>query len=645
VGAAIHTRLAVENKPGAVMRSAAPYSTWFNGGIRTTAYFHNQIGILTETIGNPTPIEIPFVPEMQLRRGDVPNPIAPQTWHFKQSIEYSLTNNYAILDIASRRREDFLFNMYKMGRNAIDAGNRDTWTSYPKRIDAVRQEVERQGAQSGRGGAPIAIYNGVLRNPSLRDPRGFVLPSDQPDFLTATKFVNILMKAGVDVHRATASFAVGGRNYPAGSYIVKSAQAFRAHVMDMFEPQDHPNDIPYPGGPPRPPYDVTGYNLSYSMGIKFDRILDGFEGPFEKLLDVVAAPPSKVTPAATAGYLLGPETNDSFAAINRLLKANEEVFRLASASEGLPGGTLFVPARPSTLAVLQKLAAEKGLTFRPVAARPAGATTSLRQPRIGLWDTYGGSMPSGWTRWLLEQFEFPFEVVYPRTLDAGSLANRFDVLIFVDGAIPDRDGAGAGQPAAASIPEEFRERLGYVTLSRTVPELKRFVEAGGTLLAIGSSVSIGRHLGLPIRSALVERVNGAERPLPAEKFYVPGSLLEARVDPSHPLAYGLTDRVHVLFDHSEAFRLLPEASQQGIKAVAWFDNPSPLRSGWAWGQAYLDQAVQVVDAPLGRGRVVLFAPEIAWRAQPHGTFKFLFNGIWLGSGTRAAGAPTGAQAN
>jgi hypothetical protein len=219
------------------------------------------------------------------------------------------------------------------------------------------------------------------------------------------------------------------------------------------------------------------------------------------------------------------------------------------------------------------------------------------------------------------------------------------VLIFVDGAIPDRDGAGTGQPAAASIPEEFRERLGSVTVSRTVPELKRFVEAGGTLLAIGSSVSIGRHLGLPIRSALVERVNGAERPLPAEKFYVPGSLLEARVDPTHPLAFGLTDRVHVLFDHSEAFRLLPEASQQGVKAVAWFDNPSPLRSGWAWGQAYLDQAVQVVDAPLGRGRVVLFAPEIAWRAQPHGTFKFLFNGIWLGSGTRAAGAPTGAQAN
>ena len=87
VGAAIHTRLAAEGKPGAVMRSAAPYSTWFNGGLRTTAYFHNQIGILTETIGSPTPMEIPLVLDMQLPRGDVPNPIAPQTWHFRQSVE------------------------------------------------------------------------------------------------------------------------------------------------------------------------------------------------------------------------------------------------------------------------------------------------------------------------------------------------------------------------------------------------------------------------------------------------------------------------------------------------------------------------------------------------------------------------------
>src|SRR4051812_31844461 len=177
VGSASRPRLAAEGKPGAVMRSATSYSTWFNGGIRTTSYFHNQIGILPETIGNPTPVEIPFVLDMQLPRADVPNPIAPRTFHFREAIEYSVTNNWAILDIASKRKEDFLFNMYKMGKNAIENGSGDHWTIHPKRIEAARQAIESSrgagaaradGGRGGRGGAPMAIFNSVLRDPKER---------------------------------------------------------------------------------------------------------------------------------------------------------------------------------------------------------------------------------------------------------------------------------------------------------------------------------------------------------------------------------------------------------------------------------------------------------------------------------------------
>jgi hypothetical protein len=636
VGAAMHTRLAVEGKPGAVMREAASYSTWWNGGLRTMAYFHNQIGILTEMIGNPTPVQIPFVPELQLPSGNVPNPIAPQAWHFRQSIEYSISTNYAILDIASKRKDDFLFNMYKMGKNAIEKGSRDHWTVFPKRIDAVRAAMgDRRPGAGARGTAPADLFETILRDPALRDPRGYILPADQPDFPTATKFVNILIKGGVDVHRATSPFAVGGKSYPAGSYVVKTAQPFRAHVMDMFEPQDHPNDFPYPGGPPTPPYDVTGYNLSYSMGIAYDRVLEGFDGPFEKLSDVVAPPPGRVEQVPAGGaYVLDARVNDAFIGVNRLLSAGEDVWRVtepfAAGGRSYPAGTLYVPAKASTLPIAQKLAAANGLDFDAVPAVPSVGAARLKPVRIGLWDAYGGSMPSGWTRWLLEQFEFPFEVVFPQALDAGNLAGRFDVLIFVTGGIPEREPTSTAQPPPESVPVEYRDRLGRVTLTRTVPRLREFVEAGGTLLAIGSSTAIGDHFGLPIRDALVEQVGGREVRLPREKFYVPGSILEARVDTSHPLAYGLAERVHVFFDESPAFRLLPEASAKGIRAVAWFDTPAPLRSGWAWGEHHLDQAVQIIDAPVGKGRVVLFAPEIAWRAQPHGTFKLLFNGIYHG---------------
>jgi hypothetical protein len=675
VGSAIHTRLAAEGKPGAVMRTGAPYSTWFNGGIRTTSYFHNQIGILTETIGNPTPVEIPFVLDMQLPRADVPNPIQPGPFKFRTAIEYSITNNFAILDIASKRHEDFLFNMYKMGKNAIDLGNKDHWTIHPKRIDAARAAIEAaqgraeggdnigpRAALGGRGGggrgagAPMAVYTNVLHDPKLRDPRGFILPSDQPDFPTATKFVNILIKAGVAVHRATAPFTVAGKQYPAGSYVVKAAQPFRPHVMDMFEPQDHPDDIPYPGGPPRPPYDVTGYNLSYSMGIKFDRILDGFDGPFEKIADLAPVPQAKVTaPPRGGAYVIDARVNDAFVAVNRLLKAKQAVSRATAPftinGKSYAAGSFLVPATTESTPILEKVAADKGLTIDGVQAVPTGEHPPfpVRPVRIGLWDQYGGSMPSGWTRWIFEQYEFPFEVVFPQTLDAGNLNAKYDVLVFVDGAIPMRDqnaggggggGFGGGQPAADTIPAEFRPWLGRVTVGKTVPELKKFVENGGTILTIGSSTSLGFHLGLPIRNALVEVVNGAERPLPREKYYVPGSILEARIDNMNPLAYGMDTHAYVFYDESPAFRLQPEAALKGVKPVAWYESATPLRSGWAWGQQYLDQAVSIVDAPVGKGRVVLFGNEVAWRAQPHGTFKLLFNGVYSGSASAAA---TGAR--
>src|SRR5258706_10739987 len=150
-------------------------------------------------------------------------------------------------------------------------------------------------------------------------------------------------------------------------------------------------------------------------------------------------------------------------------------------------------------------------------------------------------MPSGWVRWLRERFAFPFTVVYPQTLDAGDLRSKFDVLIFVDGAIPARDGRGAAADPQG-IPEEFRGWLGNVTVSKTAPQLLKFMESGGTVLAIGSSTAMGMHAGLPIASALVERAaDGSERPLPREKLYIPGSVLRMRVDNSHPLAFGMPD--------------------------------------------------------------------------------------------------------
>ncbi|MFQ5742091.1 MAG: M14 metallopeptidase family protein [Acidobacteriota bacterium] len=659
VGSAMHSRFAAEGKPGATMRSGSSYSTWWNGGLRTTPYFHNMIGLLTETVGNPTPTKIPFVPQRQLPNGDQPYPVAPQEWHLRQSIEYSITANRAVLDIASRERENFLYNIYRMGKNSIERGSRDHWTIHPQRIAAVEAavtEAKNKGNHAGSGSAPSTLpggdfrgantvpaelYETILHAPGARDPRGFILPSDQPDFLTATKFVNALIKNGITVHRAPRDFSVAGREYPAGSYVVLAAQAFRPFVMDAFEPQDHPDDIPYPGGPPTPPYDVTGWTLAYQMGVRFDRILDGFAGPFEKIEGLAETPRGLISHTSGAvGFLLSHQVNDAFIAVNEMLASGEEVYWLRRSfranGKSYEAGTIYIPARPSTLKRLQDLARERGLTFAGTSSAPNGPALGLRPVRIGLWDRYGGSIPSGWTRWLLEQFEFPYEVVYPPTLDAGNLSSRYDVLIFDSGAIPQSDNLSQGRfrrggapPEPAEIPPEYRDRLGSTTISKTVPQLRQFLEDGGTVVAIGSSTSIAAHLGLPIENALLERLpDGTVRPLPREKYYVPGSVLEVHVDNHNPLAYGMSDRAEVFFRNSPVFKLRPNAAASGVNPVAWFGD-KPLRSGWAWGEGYLEDGVAAIAATVGRGKLFLFGPEIDFRAQPHGTFKLLFNGIYL----------------
>ncbi len=149
VGAMMMERFLTEGKPGVTQRRGAPYSTWFNGGIRTTAHFHNIIGILTETIGNPDPIAIPFLPARQLADSNLWWPIKPQReWHMRQSVEYSMTANRAILDYASRYRERVLYNIYRMGRDEIQWGSEDHWTFTPHGMARVQERLVAQGTMT-----------------------------------------------------------------------------------------------------------------------------------------------------------------------------------------------------------------------------------------------------------------------------------------------------------------------------------------------------------------------------------------------------------------------------------------------------------------------------------------------------------------
>jgi len=652
IGAEMQNRLNRENKPGYTSRSGASYSTWWNGGLRTTGYFHNMIGLLTEIIGSPTPSRIPLVPSRLIPNLATPNPVVPQEWHFRQSIDYSVSLNYAVLKYAVHQKQELLFGIYKMGKNSIEKGNRDHWTLSPKMIDSInnwykkdqlaRSATGTRATQSGemRPGTPDTIpakyFDSVLKNSGYRDARGYIVSSNQPDFPTAVKFINALIRSGVLVHRATADFTVKGKNYPAGSYIVKTAQAFRPHVMDMFEPQDHPNDFSYPGGPPIRPYDAAGWTLAYSMGVQFDRMLDDFNGPFERIPYGELQSQKSSLANTGVGYVLNAQSNNSFIAVNDLLSAGVEVYRITTGSTGktsIAEGSFFIPSSSKAKEVIEKTALANGLNVTGADHKPTGLKKII-PARIALWDQYGGSMASGWVRWLMEQYHFPFQVIYPKGIDAGDLRKKYDVLVFVSGAIPSvtrTEGGGFGrQPKPEDIPVEFHERLGRLSGDTSIPQLKKFLEDGGNIVTIGSSTNLAYHLKLPVRNALVEMSTGnQERPLPTEKFYIPGSLLMARIDSTQPAAYGMRSQADVYFDASPVFKLSPEAIINGaVKPIAWFASDNVLHSGWAWGQGYIKDGVAAFVAPVGKGKLFAFGPEITFRGQAHGTFKLLFNQLY-----------------
>jgi hypothetical protein len=678
VGSAMATRFIAEGKPGVTSRKGSTYSTWWNGGFRTTAYFHNQIGILTETIGNPTPQSIPFTTRFAIGDSSMWWPIQPQeVWHFRQSIDYSITADRAILDYASRYREEVLYRIYEMGRDEIKWGSEDHWTFTPHKLERIQAQVAAAtppaeapaggrgggrggaGGGGGRGGAGAvgpALY-AALTTKDLRDPRGFIIPSNQDDFGNATRFVNALFKSGITILRATAPFTAAGKQYPANSYVVKTAQAFRPHVMDMFEPQDHPDDIAYPGATPTPPYDDAGWTLAFQMGVQFDRILDAFDGPFEKLKDLAKVPAGTVRGTqGAAGYYFSHKADNSFIVVNRLLAANEDVSWLASGPMGT--GTFYVAAKPTTLPILQKAAAELGVSFEAATAPPAGPAAKLRKLRIGLADHVGGGMQAGWTRLIFKEFEFPYvedtNDVFAPEINAGNLHAKYDVLVFngesigggggrggfgggaFGGDIPPGAGAGAqggrggGQagvrapnddrPAPLPEPEKWAKRRGTIT-PEGIAALKQFVQDGGTIIAIANSTNSAiQAFDLPLTNHVT---------VPRTDYYVPGSILRVAVDPNNPVAHGYGDQMDIFFSNNPVWNLGQSTAGTAVHSVARFPNATPLRSGWAWGQKYLDKGIVMVEATIGKGRVFLFGNDLLFRSQPHGSYRFFFNSLYL----------------
>jgi hypothetical protein len=496
-----------------------------------------------------------------------------------------VTASLAVLDVGARRREDWLYDAYRMGRDAIRAGADET----------------------------------------------YVLPAEAWDPAAVARLVDALLLAGIEVERATAPFVAASETFDTGSYLIRGAQPFRAYVADVLNPQDYPDRRRTPGGPPLRPYDITGWTLPFQMGVRVVRVPARVEVRTERVSNRAPRLGGSV-PRAGFGYAVDARSNDAYTLVNRVLLAGETVLRLqaplAVSQDTWPPGTFVVVGSEGTHERVQVAARGLALRLASLDTAPPGSTRPVSAPRVALYRAWGGNPDEGWTRWVLEQHEFPFTPIHDADVRAGRLIQRFDVVLLPDATY---DSMLKGL-APGSTPAEY---AGGMT-PRGVANLYEFVAAGGTLVALDGAS------GLPL-TAFGLPVTEVTSSLPATEFYAPGSIVRVKLDPAHPLAFGLPEQAGAFFNGSHAYEVGRRRSREerragerladppGVRVVGTYAPEHLLMSGWLLGEAAVAGRAAVLEARIEAGRVVLIGFRPQHRGQSHGTFKLLFNALLLGA--------------
>ena len=570
------------------------YTAWWQGGFLRGAWFHNQVGLLTEVasanlaspihqerakLGEPVKNapsrsswldkrdEDPSAPSPPptdvMPRYDYPQPWLGGKWTLRDVIDSELALTTALLESAADNRYRLIKTQVRMGREAVARG------------------------QAG-------------------DPYAFVIRADQRDPGAVYRLLEQLHFAGVEVHRASERFSAGPRVYPAGTYVIEMAQPFRAYAKDLLEPQEHPSpgDMP-PGKMGDQPYDVTAWTLPLQMGVEATPIRTKFDAKLEELSAIPKPAGSVVGEGDWLRIESGP--NAKATAINRFLRDGAQV-RLVDADH-------WVNDKPSVAATIEELGLE---ATRQQTIEAAGSPVTL--PRTALYRPWTASIDEGWTRWLLEQYEFRPSPLFDEDIRAGDLDKLSDVILLPGDRDDDRIVRGNYRK---SMPEEFRGGIGEEGRSA----IREFVSDGGTLVVWGDAVEFAlKTFELPLRDALAN--------LPKTEFSCPGSLLRVQIDSQHPVAQGMPREASIVFRNDAAFDPLPEFSFTDLEVIARYPTADILQSGWIRGAEHLANRIAAAEVRYEKGRVILFGFRPQFRAQPHGTFKFLFNAIQSVGATR-----------
>ncbi|HIO55523.1 MAG TPA: hypothetical protein EYN31_00610 [Candidatus Marinimicrobia bacterium] len=555
------------------------YDAWTPA--RAYYHYHGGVRILTEVAGAnfADELDIPFDSlgsDYQRLRWNFPMPWEGGTWTFKEIVNYHYTSSMAALLAGADLREQLLAGMAASQKRSVEPGE--------------------------------------------DSPFAFIVPYNQTDPPTATKLLQVLEMADVEIEKAQTSFSVAGNKYGEGSHVIRFAQPAGRFAKTVLERQDYPKIFMYEGGPLDPPYDVTAHTLPLLMNVDVDFVYEPFSANLTKV-DEIQFPKGSVTGGRnTVAWLLDPRVNHSYSAAVELAKhgLTRVMDRFTVGGTVWPAGTFVLQRRSSDemtgemAGLVKDVASRFHIDITGVDNLPNVSLKPVIAPKVAIYQSYSPSMPEGWFRWVLDEHKIPYDILHYDDINDARLTN-YSILFLPPGGGSPKMMVEGQTNVENSTPPAYADGIG----EEGVDALDKFVQGGGTLYTwSGAWRFLQQYMNVDVKAVN----DGLDR----TEFNIPGSLLRVNVDTSHPLGFGLTDETAIFFRRDSAW----PANMGDANVIASYPADDLLLSGWIQGEDVLVNQAAMVEIPRGKGRMVMtgFYPE--YRGQAHQTYKMMFNAIF-----------------
>jgi hypothetical protein len=537
-----------------------------------------------------------------------PNPVAvgEVDWSIRNSINYAVTGLLTALELTSKFPSMVVENFHRKSLNGVEAG-------------------------------------------SAKPPHAFVIPAGQRDQTALDRVANLLRRQAIEVHRASGEIKVKEGTFPAGSYIVRLNQPYGRLAKTLLEKQTYPD-------PALVTYDDSAWSMGMANNIEVKTIDD------RTILDAPAS--LLTTDVVTSGTVAGTGNttivrhNGALNLITLRYRLKDVPMRAASASFKIgdtefPAGSFIITGNGERV---RKEVAALGLAATAVANAPDVATVDVDLPRLAMYTTWSNTEKVGWVRLAFDRWEVPYDLIHKDHVKQGNLRGKYDVIV-----MPHQGNNGKSivyeqpklsKPLAYRKDDKFKS-LGMYTETDDVrggmglegaAEFARFVEAGGVLMTFGVSSFFPADFGL---TRMVDAQN------PAQGWYAPGPYVQTEVlEPTHPVLFGYQGQKNLpmrwaagpllqMAGQGGPFGPAPPPGPETPKVLVRFQGGEPgVLSGLLRGADQLRNRPAVVDAPVGKGRVIFYANNPIYRWQTFGEHGMVFNAILFYNDIAATPKPT-----